>query len=328
VNILHLSETPLSGAPYRLMQVQRAGGWNARLISHRNSYDGRNTVFFPHDILLQSNRSNKEKRLRPDFNRDDIYRLFNDADILHFHNYYTDQFIFRLFPDLKQYLSKKVVVAQYHSPRPSLKNVEKTLKDRNIARHLVVAQYQVRQFPEAIPVFNAIPIYDELHTPVPRNNCPPVIAYSPSNTHLRDWNNKGYPETMAVFDRLGSTCTPLVITNTPHQECLRKKQIADIAIDEVVTGSYHLNTLEALSQGQVAICGLDDQCEGVLRDLTGTEHHPIIKASPKTLQGLITTFIEEPSILQHMQIKSRMFMEQYWSTEFLVDMYKKVYQSI
>lgn len=325
MNILHLSETPLSGAPYRLMQVQKNGGWNARLISHRNSYGNHGSVRFPYDILLQSDRPNRKKREHPDFNRDEIYQLFNDADIFHFHNYFLDQFLFRLFPDLKAYLSKKLVVVQFHSPRVSLKNVEKTIKDKQIHRKLVVAQYQVRQFPEATPVFNCIPIHDELHTPIYRSSSPPIIAYSPSNTNLRDWNNKGYPETMAAFSRIREDHLPLVLTNTPHQECLFKKQRADIAIDEVVTGSYHLNTLEALSQGQVAICGLDDECERVLWDLTGTEHHPIIKANPNTLQGVLETFLKDRDLMRFYQDKSRAFMEKYWDTQLLIDMYQRAY---
>ena len=325
MNILHLSETPLSGAPFRLMQVQRNGGINARLISHRNSYDGRGLVVFPSDILLQSGRSNREKRAKPDFNRDEIYELFRNADILHFHNYYLDQFIFRLYPDLLKYIGRKLVVVQFHSPRLSLKDVEKTIRHKDVDRRFVVAQYQVRQFPEATPVFNCVPIHDDLHSPIYRDNRPPIVTYSPSNTHLRGWNDKGYAATMGALQRAKTRIQPLVITNTPHQECLFKKQKADIAIDEVVTGSYHLNTIEALAQGQVAICGLDRECEELLKEKTGSADIPIVRASPSTLSDVLDKLTQDQDLLKSMQESSRSFMERYWSTAFLNDMYTKAY---
>ncbi len=325
MNILHLSETPLSGAPYRLMQVQRNGGIDARLISHRNSYDGRNIVTFPFDVLLQSGRSNREKWDTPDFCTAEIHQLFSGADILHFHNAIDEQYIFRLFPDLKKYLSKKLVVVQFHSPRLSLKNVEKTLKHKDVDRRFVVAQYQVRQFPQAIPVPNAIPIYDDLHSPIHRNNSPPIITYSPSNTHLRDWNNKGFAETINAIKRTKENCTSLIITSKPLVECLKAKQQADIAIDEVVTGSYHLNTLEALSQGQVAICGLDAKCEQVLLDYIQDDHHPIVISNPKGLTSVLDSLLKDYDFIQYLQRKSRTFMEKYWSTEYINNHFKKAY---
>lgn len=326
MNILHLANTPLSGAPYRLMQVQRTGGINARLISHRSSFDGRSHMVFPHDIVLQSGRSNQEKRRDGgDFKRDEIYDLFRSADVIHLHNNLADLYIFRVFPELGKYLSTTPVVMQFHSPRLSLKNVEKDLKDIRVGRRLVVAQYQVRQFPKATPVPNAVPIHDRFYTPCVRDNRNPLIVYSPSNTNLRDWNNKGYPETMAALKRVKAISENRIITNTPQLECLAQKQSGDIAIDEIVTGSYHLNTLEALSQGQVAICGLDDLCEEALCECTGTDKHPIVKASPKTLEKVLRDYINDPDMLRETQESSRSFMETYWNADCINKAYKKAY---
>lgn len=326
MNVLHLANTPLSGAPYRLMQVQRIGGINARLISHRSTFDRYSSMVFPSDILLQDDRSNREKREQGVcYSRGEIYELFEDADILHCHNYLTDLYLFRLFPHLKKYLKTKIVIFQVHSPRVSLKHVEKDLKHKDVAKRLVVAQYQVRQYPEATPVPNAIPVDDESFTPLHRINCPPIITYSPSNTSLRDWNNKGYPETISALKRLTHPYGIDIITNTPNVECLERKRRADIAIDEIVTGSYHLNTLEALSMGLVAICGMDDLCKAALCGYTGTDHHPIVIANPQNLSLVLDGYLNDKDMLIEKQRESRDFMKLHWSEKRLNEFFTRIY---
>jgi len=201
MKVLHLADTPLSGAPYRLMQVQRIGGMDARLISHRNFYSSSSPVYYESDILLQ-NGQQAPRNAKPPFRREDIQTLFQNADVFHFHNYYLTQRIFKLFPELKKYLKGKKIIFQVHSPRNAIQGVEDAIRDTSVHKHLVVAQYQVRQFPDFTVVPNVVPIHDHLHTPIYRNNDIPVICYSPSNTNLRDWNNKGYPEIINATKRV------------------------------------------------------------------------------------------------------------------------------
>jgi len=327
MNILHLANTPLSNAPYNLMRVQIEGGHYARLVLHRNTYCGRSRMVFPSDILLQSGRSNREKVSNPDFSREQLFALFSAADIIHCHNYLLDLYVFRIYPELKRYLKSKLVVIQFHSPRASLKNVEKNLRNEFVDRKFVVAQYQVRQFPQATPVPNAIPIHDELFKPIDRRNSPPVITYSPSNTILRGWSDKGFTSTTRTLKKLHKICESRIITDTPYKECLEKKRSADIAIDEVITGSYHLNTLEALSQGQVAICGMDRQCENALQSYTQTYQNPIKISSPDNLEGMLIRLLRDADLLEHLKKESRKFMENHWSTEKLNKFFQKKYFS-
>ena len=79
MKVLHLADTPLSGAPYRLMQVQRIGGMDARLISHRNFYSNTSPVFYEADILLQ-NGPKAPKNAEPPFKREDIKTLFQNKN--------------------------------------------------------------------------------------------------------------------------------------------------------------------------------------------------------------------------------------------------------
>jgi hypothetical protein len=330
MNILHFCETPLSGAPYRLAQVQKLAGHNARLVNHWNIFPGRPSVFFDYDIVLQDGHGNpsckNEKLLDP---KGTILNLIKSADILHFHNTIFEQYIFKYLPEMRRYVKSKLIVFQVHSPRRALTNVEKNLKDPSVGRRFVVAQYHTRQFPECTPVPNAIPIDDKYHRALFCDNKPPVITYGPSNKILRGWDNKGYAETLAALKQVRSPHQYNEVFGVPHLECLTRKQTADIAVDEVITGSYHLGTLEALSHGQVALCNLDDLCAQNLLDYTGLSARtnlPIVRANADTLASVLESFLVDPDKLKAHKVWSRRFMEVFWSPEYLWEHFKHSYE--
>lgn len=323
LNILHLSETPLSGAPYRLMKVQRLGGHNARLINHRVRYNGRTNMVYPHDILLQRDCDCCTDGV---FNREEIYSLFDSADILHFHNNVHDVFLLKLYPQLRKYLKSKHVVFQVHSPRESLKYVEKDINNKDVNTRLVIAQFQARQYKDFTVVPNAIDITDPLYSPKDYENEVPHIVYSPSNTNLKGWNDKGFRDVMRVLERLPKDkCTYDVITNTPHLKCIERKKKGDIAIDELVTGSYHLCTLEGLSHGQAVFCSVDSLTVKALMKVAPAAF-PVISSSPRTMQTDIETLIERPDLIRHYRAITRKFMEDYWSPQQINEHYIKAYQ--
>ncbi len=327
MRVLHLADTPLSGAPFRLMQVQRCGGIDARLISHRNFYTSSSPVFYEADILLQ-NGFDAQKNSPPPFKKEDIETLFRNADVFHFHNYYLNQRIFKLFPEFKRYLKGKKVIFQVHSPRNSIDGVEDAINDKSIHNFLVVAQYQTRHFPKFTVVPNAVPIHDSLHTPINSNNSLRRVCYSPSNTVLRDWNNKGFSETVSAISRCKNKFDFLSITHKPHKECLRLKQTSDIAIDEIITGSYHMCTLEALSMGQIAISNIDDLCQEAVMKVTGGTPLPVRKANAKDLHTVLDSLLEmSKEQLDYEKRMSRAFMEKFWNEQRLTQIFKDIYEN-
>lgn len=329
MKVLHLANTPLSGSPYNLMMIQRSQGITSNLISHKNTYSDTSSVWFPYDVLLQDGRTNREKRSAPSWTPEQIDQLFFEADVLHLHNYLEDLYIFRLMPALKDYLRKKEIVLQFHSPRTSLKNANKDLKNRYVGRRLVVAQYQTRLFPECTPVPNAIWIDDPLCKPIERNNKKPIVVYSPSNTKLIGWNNKGYEETIRAINKVRHLIDFRLITNEPKESCLALKQVADISIDEVMTGSYHLCSLEALSQGQVAINNMDEHCRmsliKVCRNYEGLG--AVMQDADKTnLHDIIEMLATNPDMLRLKQKMARRWMETNWDPKRIADIYTAIYK--
>ena len=221
------------------------------------------------------------------------------------------------------------MVIQFHSPRDQL--FADTPDSFELGcPWLVVAQFQVRLFPEATPVPNAVPIDDKLHTPAEeRLNPLTSVCYSPSNTNCRGWDDKGYHPTTQAFKRLHRSRIPFadyVVTDTPLRKVLAIKRQCDICIGEVMTGSYHLSSLEALSQGLATIAGLDTKTIDALEKVTGTRKHPWIVTGPGGLYSELYQLIMCPDFLKAKQIESRQYMERYWDPMRLADIYGAAYE--
>lgn len=310
MNVVHLSDNLMSAAPFRLAQIQRLYGINARVIN-REAYTnpGPRQRAYPYDLLVDSPES--------------ILRLvLEEADIIHYHHRWKESILFRLLPWTYEVVKEKPSLMQFHVPRTD--EMEPVLRNPAVVK-LVVAQYHVRMYPECIPFQNAVPIDDELHRPQFIFNEPPIIAYTPPDCEAEGWWYKGYRETKKVLD---SGFRHRIVTDSPWREAMEARQNCDIAIDEVVTGSYHMCSLESLSQGLATIAGLDAQTVDALESVTGTRDHPWIVANPETLYQELVELIANPEFLQAKRKESRAYMIRYWHPEILVRKISEIYAQV
>jgi hypothetical protein len=255
MNVLHLSNTPISNAPWNIVRCQE-------LYTELTS-----------DLILGKkksfSRSHSNGRVYLEYPRDKLFDMFEQADVIHFHNFMWTQDVFTAHPMLKQIAIKKPRLIQYHSPRVNEKeSFEDTIADKTI-KHAVIAQYHVRVYPECeFIVPNMIPIFDQEYTGVDCkwDDANPVVSYSPSNINGKEWDNKGYPETTRVLNELSRThtFTKDVMVGVPYDECMSRKRWAHIGIDEFMTGSYHLSSLEYASMGCALIGRVDELTQSAM----------------------------------------------------------------
>jgi hypothetical protein len=208
-------------------------------------------------------------------------------------------------------------------------DIDEGLKDEH-AIHLVIGQYHPRQWPECKVVPNVIDIYDPPYMPHPQNNKLARVAYSPSRIRLPGWDDKGYDVTQKALQKLvdEGLITAEIIFDQPHDVCMYKRSFANISIDEVVTGSYHLTSLESLSQGLCTIAGLDDIQIATLKSLTGAHTLPWFIARPNTLEDRLRMLAKSSGVVQAYGRDSRQWMEKYWDpmnmTQRFVDIYRRM----
>lgn len=322
MNIVHLSNTPLSNSPSNLAQIQRDAGHNSTVLLHRQQ--NVNKVFVGGDLW-----SNMPAEV--------LEELFQRTDIFHFHNFAFEQELFIRRPFLVDLCRKKKCMIQYHSPRTSIENFEATLNDPFFkGRRAVIGQYHVRQYPEAEYVVpNVLPIFDPRYMPLQtKPDLPPLISYAPSNVNLRGWDDKGFEDTLNILRRIerSGRSNIEVIVNTPYEETLLKKKWADIGIDEVITGSYHLSFLEYMSMGVVGVARMDEATRSAMAEIIGENNVYTLPAGididERTLEESLLNMVSDRGYLRQQGRYCRTWMEQHWNPATFVKYFEGIYAEL
>lgn len=310
LKILHLCPTPLSGAPVHLSTIlNKYSACDSKTILKR-AFDNpeRNELRWNYDITAPS--------------KDQLREAVEWADIIHYHH--NQQHIYPVRA------GKKPSVVQFHSP-PDRYVPGQTLSEYN-GRKLVVAQYQPRFFTDALIVPNMIDIWDPLFMPGEKPADRIRIFYSWATEQKHGWGDKGSEQTIAILNRLqakyGKKVDVCVVTNRPHRECMAEKRTAHICIDECVTGSYHLQSLEACSVGALVLNNIDDQTFACMRAVNGQNSHPFVRTSLDELFDRLCFYVENPETLLKAGRASRKWMEDFWNPRILVGCYLRAYHNL
>jgi len=188
--VVHISLTPLAGAPYRLvMALRRHTDCDARLV------DWKRSRFYPQDLVFTD---------QPEA----CLEVVQHADIVHLHNYI----------DLHTQISNRLtleslaadgtrLVRQFHSEPGTIARVMGVAVGDVLScplPSLVVAQFQERYYPRARVVPNVLPIDDPDYLP----RAGPTdwdMVFSPTtgaSAWSERWNTKGAPETARLMERI------------------------------------------------------------------------------------------------------------------------------
>jgi hypothetical protein len=322
MNILHLSNTPLSNSPANLAKIQDAAGHQARVLLHRQN--NVNKVFVGGELW---NTMGSEQ----------ISEAIKAADVIHLHNFAWEQELFKAHPGLIPLAQRKRCLIQYHSPRNSTESFETTIKDPFFkGRKAVIAQFHVRQYPEAEHIVpNVLPINDPVYMPLASrpDGMRRVVSYAPSNVNLKGWEDKGYALTTEILRRLEHAygIQADIIVNTPYSEAMLKKKWADVGIDEVITGSYHLSFLEYMSMGVVAVGRMDDATRAAMSFVIGWDavnELPSINTNINNLEQSLLSVLRYRDDLRAQGAKCRQWMEQHWNPERFVKYYEEIYAKL
>ncbi len=311
MRILHLSDTTLSGSPIRIVN----------LLNKHTPHEARHITYEP----VQGFRRFDVDMVGGTMPDEELRHWLDWADIVHYHNRWKRQEIFK---QLGIDPPKKPGLIQIHSPRESEGFEEEVASGLPIA---IVAQYHVRQWPEARHVVpNVVDITEEDYARVspPQRNVP-VVSYAPSSYNGKGWSSKGYEVIAPVLKRLKTERKIYLqlITEQPHSVTMNLKAGADLGVDEIVTGSYHMSSLEYLGLGIACFANLDDLTEKVVKDLTGAHELPWLKANKDNFKNVLEDILREKNWAE-LGMRSRGWMELYWSPSTLARHYVEMYSEL
>ena len=314
MRILHLSDTQLSGSPYRI----------SSLLSRHSGIESKHFVWQEKILYRQFPIDLSKKNTTLDEIR---YLIYEWADVMVYHNRWRRQEVFKALgtaPPIKP------SVIQIHSPREGEDFRDEVASGIPIA---CFAQYHPRQWPEckfivpnAIDITELVP-YARLDRPLP------LVSYAPSNTTRTDWNNKSYSTVGPVLKKMKFSkdskynCLSDIIHDVPYWEMLERKRRADIGIEEVSTGSYHISGLEYLSLGVPCICHIDELTEKALKDTTGSDTVPFIEATAGSFERVLRKLLRDKDWVER-GAQARAWMERYWNPKVLCDHYIKMYEEL
>lgn len=327
LKIFHFSTTPLVGAPGRICAALASHpGVEARWGVLETSVGHYGQMVFDLDLCWQRDR-------------EEIIALARGADLLHLHNFVgLDSTQFYPIDFAALWKAGKPMVRQFHSA-PShiariLATTEATLSACPLPK-LVIAQYQERFFPTAriVPNFpGAVPALSEPATG------PVRIGYAPSNftsAHRARWDTKGYPEVKRLLRQVrraaraaGLNIEIDVIELVSHAECLARKAACEIMIDDVVTGSYHLNTLESLLMGQAVVGYLDRRIGAVLGELNGQPGLPLVNVGLEDALPVLMTLVREPELRRGLGERARAWMLEHWDARRMAVHFLDAYRAV
>jgi len=291
----------------------------ARLINHNPNAYGKRT--FSEDLDF-----NKQKSI--------CEELIECADIIHLHHFINPvKNVFGIN------FSHKKILRHFHSEPKFLARHAGVTVDTILSDPLpsvVVAQFHERLYPSARPVPNLLarqPSVLAAESNRFAHRDVPVICFSPTTAApglTERWNTKGAPETLKVLTELGKFTNfhADVFIGLPHHLALQRKRDADIILDEMVTGSYHLSGLEGLSLGKPTFGYLDQRVVSVLCSLTGCNSLPWVNVHLSRLPEVLKLFVESSELREIAGHASKMWVERYWNEQNLVSSYVAVYDDV
>ena len=307
LRIVHLTQSPLAGAPTHLSGVLN------KYTQHRS------TSVLRREFSPLSDCGNLRwayDHVNP--TAEALRKLVADADVVHLHQR----------PDPA--VAGTPALLQFHA-EPGGYLPEQTHAAFN-DRKLVIAQYHPRFYTDARIVPNLIDIWDDAFRPGQKPTDRVRIFYSWATERKGGWGDKGSSETREILERIkarfGDRVETVVMHNRPYRECLEAKRTAHICIDECVTGSYHLQSLEGCSVGAATFNAIDDQTVAFLREVTDTSEHPFIKTSLARLLDDLCHYIEHPDELAQRGKTAREWMEFFWNPRVLVRRFARAYHDV
>lgn len=317
MNVLHVSDTPLSGAPHRLSKALNT--YTDVLSKHITWKNKTTTKEFPAEFIGAT------------LTMDELKAMWDWADVVHWHNRVGKTAFLQCTKfDPK---SKKGVL-QIHSPRES-EDFSDALSYKFPL--LIIGQYHPRQWPELNYIVpNIVDIFDgnhrAHHADIEHRNTSdvPTVSYAPSSTNGKGWDDKGYSIISPILKRLSldRKIRYTLIHGRPHNVAMRMKGTSLIGIDEVVTGSYHMSSLEYLSLGIACIANIDPKTEAVIKGLTSADTIPWVKTNKTDFAGCVNHLIKDRDLAMDIGAKSRIWMEQYWNPKVTTLHYKNIYERL
>ena len=298
--ILHLSRTPLVNAPGNLSNV-----FNEMLKSESTWFYEQN-----YPTAIPTPYGSKEI-----FEKKRLAQALDSADHVIVHNFLTDE----SEQIIRDSLSSATFYRHLHSPQREGPIFQRQLETRNRDKMKcsVVCQYQQTLWSGLRPLPNIVYLSP---TCLPQSEFRGVIT-NPTHKRGGRYNAKvtqQYSEQINAFKRnyghhfYETTGVPIEILHNIRCGF-------SILIDEVVTGGFHLSSVEGLCSGNIVINGAKDYViDSFMSCLDIPSRPPFIRSSPATIYDDLTDIALKFDKFKQLRMESKNYFETFLSPHRLI----------
>lgn len=319
LNVVHVSPTPLVGAPGKIAWAQRLKGHNSLSLVF-NDYPKSGSlagVFLDKSVTLNK------------FTKEHIEHEIEQADIIHVHNFLAEENMNWLLK-LNQCAS---YVYQVHSPLregPLYVNRAPSVPDSiSFAVKLVVGQYAGRMYPDFIPVPNIIA---EPPNVKPRKSGEKLkLMFSPSHSRGGRWNAKYSEKCETVIDALSKIDKIHLVQPdkpAPPSVLMEVRRGCHISIDEISTGAFHQVSLEALCAGNISVNRADYFSKATFSNFCNGEMPPFVYADDSSIAGTLLDLADDWEETARLQQDSYNFFKDHCNPLNQIEAFDAAYQQI
>lgn len=318
LKIVHITPTPLVGAPGKIAWAQLMKGHEAVAVG-LSDYPKNGPLakmFIDRTLMID------------DFTRAHIENNITRADVIHIHNF--------LPPDRVDWLRELNQSASYiyqaHSPlREGPLYVERSqdYDILDIKSRLVVGQYAGRMYPEFIPVPNII-----LSPPSIRKRKKGErlrVMFSPTHARSGRWNAKfsaTVETTLRALSKIGKIDVISPSQAVAPEALMEVRRSCHVSIDEIATGAFHQVSLEAICAGNIAINRADYFCKATYASFCDGEMPPFLYADDSSIADTLLRLAEDWEETANLQQKSYDFFQRHCNPLHQVEVFDAAYQLV
>ncbi|WP_341365700.1 hypothetical protein [Yoonia sp. BS5-3] len=318
LNIVHVTPTPLVGAPGKLASAQRMRGHDAIAVGLAPYPQGGplGKMFLDRTVLIDA------------FTQPHIEDRIKAADIVHLHNSLPAERLAWL-SDLNQTAD---YVYQVHSPLregPLYIDRSEACEGLDLIAKLVVGQYAGRMYPDFTPVPNLILTPPSIKKRGPDDKL--RVMFSPSHSRTGRWNAKysaALEETLKALKKINKI--ELISPDQPvaPEVLMEIRRGCHVSIDEIATGAFHQISLEAMCAGNIAINRADFFCKATFGGFCDGEMPPFLYADDGNIAELLLRLADDWEETARRQQESYDYFKRYCDPLRLVEVYDAAYQRV
>lgn len=316
LKVVHLSPTPLVGAPGKIAWAQRSIGIDSASIIYRD-YPSKGPLsgkFIDNSVIYSG-----ENQAFCDY-------MMSRADIIHIHNFLPPGVV----SDVASRCSGAKFVYHAHSPlREGPLYGERSDVQLPYDLKVYVGQYAGRFYNDFVALPNVIVDTPSLRLRQPGEKL--RVMYSPTHSNSGRWNSKHSPELDEAIKALEKTSMVDVVfpgKPVPPNVLLQMRRTCHVSIDEIATGGFHQVSLEGLCAGNVVINRADYFSKYVCSGFSDGVFPPFKYSDGNDIFNVLLSLADSVEETARLQQESYNYFSKYMGWERLAGFYEAEYEKI